>query len=152
MGVRLFLGRADPTTWSVRIKLTEQIGQRVSNGPRNVSSRHETDRFEFGPMYLTKRRKTTRTNNRINKRKILTRSFVFVLTRNDRLIKGTISSWSTCYRPVIFNHCFHLKLGHRFHALLKVCSDRDDVVPLSRKVKNNCINVIYNVMLKIVIK
>ena len=32
--------------------------------------------------------------------------------------------------PVIFSHCVHLKLGHRFHALLKVCSDRDDIVPL----------------------
>ena len=30
--------------------------------------------------------------------------------------------------PVIFSHCVHLKLGHRFHALLKVCSDRDDIV------------------------
>ena len=34
----------------------------------------------------------------------------------------------SCYRcccvnePVIFSHCVHLKLGHRFHALLKVCS------------------------------
>ena len=25
---------------------------------------------------------------------------------------------------------FHLKLGHRFNALLKVCSDRDDTAPL----------------------
>ena len=32
--------------------------------------------------------------------------------------------------PVIFSHCVHLKLGHRFHALLKACSDRDDIVPL----------------------
>ena len=29
-------------------------------------------------------------------------------------------------KPVIFSHCVHLKLGHRFHVLLKVCSDRDD--------------------------
>ena len=42
----------------------------------------------------------------------------------------------SCYRcccinePVIFSHCVHLKLGHRFHALLKVCSDHDDIVPL----------------------
>ena len=28
--------------------------------------------------------------------------------------------------PVIFSHCVHLKLRHRFYALLKVCSDRDD--------------------------
>ena len=32
---------------------------------------------------------------------------------------------------VIFSDCVHLKLGHRFHALLKVCSDRDNIVPLS---------------------
>ena len=31
---------------------------------------------------------------------------------------------------LIFSHCVHLKLGHRFNALLKVCSDRDDIVPL----------------------
>ena len=29
--------------------------------------------------------------------------------------------------PVVFSHCVHLKLEHRFHALLKVCSDRDDI-------------------------
>ena len=36
------------------------------------------------------------------------------------------------HEPVIFSHCIHLtcKLGHRFHALLKECSDRDDSVPL----------------------
>ena len=34
-------------------------------------------------------------------------------------------------QPVIFSHCVHRKLGHRFHAQLKVCSDRDDVVPLN---------------------
>ena len=33
--------------------------------------------------------------------------------------------------PVIVGHCVRLKLGHRFHALLKVCSDRDDGVPLN---------------------
>ena len=32
---------------------------------------------------------------------------------------------------VIFRHGVHLKLGHRFHALLlKVSSDREDIVPL----------------------
>ena len=41
----------------------------------------------------------------------------------------------SCYRcccinePVIFSHCVH-KLGHRFHALLKVYSDCDDSVYL----------------------
>ena len=32
--------------------------------------------------------------------------------------------------PVVFSHCVQLKRGHRFHALLKVCSDRDDIAPL----------------------
>ena len=31
--------------------------------------------------------------------------------------------------PIIFSHCVYLKLGHRFHALLKVCSDSDNIVP-----------------------
>ena len=31
-------------------------------------------------------------------------------------------------KPVIFSHCVHLIVGHRFHALLKVCSDRDDII------------------------
>ena len=37
---------------------------------------------------------------------------------------------SCCYyitEPVISSYCVHLKLGHRFHALLNVCSDRDDI-------------------------
>ena len=33
-------------------------------------------------------------------------------------------------KPVAFSHCVHLKLVHRFHALSKVCSDRDDIAPL----------------------
>ena len=31
---------------------------------------------------------------------------------------------------IIMQPVAHLKLGHRFHALLKVCSDRKDIVPL----------------------
>ena len=31
--------------------------------------------------------------------------------------------------PVIYSHYVHLKLGHRFHALLKVCSRHDNIVP-----------------------
>ena len=31
---------------------------------------------------------------------------------------------------IIFSHSVHLKLGHRFHTLSEVCSDRDDIVPL----------------------
>ena len=34
---------------------------------------------------------------------------------------------------VIFSHCIHLKREHQLHALLKVCIDHDDIVPLSRK-------------------
>ena len=43
------------------------------------------------------------------------------------------SYYSCCSinEPGIFSHCVHLKLGHRFHALLKVFSDRDDIVPLN---------------------
>ena len=33
--------------------------------------------------------------------------------------------------PVIFSHCVHPKLGHRFYALLEVCSDCDDIVPIN---------------------
>ena len=42
------------------------------------------------------------------------------------------SYYRFCYinEPVIFSHCVHLKLGHRFHALLKDCSDRDATAPL----------------------
>ena len=32
------------------------------------------------------------------------------------------------YYHCCFNHCVHLKLGHRFHALLKVDSDHDNIV------------------------
>ena len=31
--------------------------------------------------------------------------------------------------PVMFSRCVYLKTGHRFHALVKVCSDCDDIVP-----------------------
>ena len=42
-----------------------------------------------------------------------------------------ITSYCCCTNePVIFSHSVHLKRGHRFHTLLKVCSDRDDAVPL----------------------
>ena len=39
--------------------------------------------------------------------------------------------------PVICSHGVYLKLGHRFHALLKVCSDRDDTAPLTSKNDQN---------------
>ena len=43
----------------------------------------------------------------------------------------------SCYQcccinePVTFSYCVHLKLGHRFHALLKLCCDHDNAVTLS---------------------
>ena len=37
-------------------------------------------------------------------------------------VKSLLWSWRYC----------PFKLGHRFHALLKVCSDRDDIVPLNK--------------------
>ena len=40
------------------------------------------------------------------------------------------SSYCCINKPVTFSHC-HLKLGHRFHPLLKACSDRDDIVSLT---------------------
>ena len=66
----------------------------------------------------------------------------------DHINRGIIMHWLIIYassmvmillRPVtsasarlwgiIFSHWVNLKLGHRFHALSKVCSDRDDTVP-----------------------
>ena len=38
---------------------------------------------------------------------------------------------------VLFNHCVHFKLGHRFHALLKVCSDCDDIATLTLNTPNH---------------
>ena len=34
-------------------------------------------------------------------------------------------------KHLIFSHWVHFKLGQRFHALLKVCSDRHDTAPLN---------------------
>ena len=52
------------------------------------------------------------------------------LTQWLKRIPHMIRSYHRCCcinEPVIFIHCVHLKLGHRFHALLKVCSDRDEM-------------------------
>ena len=46
----------------------------------------------------------------------------FRLTQWLKIILLLLRKW------VMFTHCVHLKLGHRFHAQLKVCSDRDDAV------------------------
>ena len=48
--------------------------------------------------------------------------------------------------PVIPSHRVHLKLGHRFNALLKVCSDRDDAVPLNSWGSNNSLFKIHTVL------
>ena len=73
----------------------------------------------------------------------------------SRRVKGTISSWSTGHGiwvlvfiltqwlkiiphirrlPLLLHkwasNCVHFKLGHRFHAMLQVCSDRDNTVSL----------------------
>ena len=53
-----------------------------------------------------------------------------------KIIPHMIRSYYRCCcinEPVYFSHCVHLKLGHRFHALLKVYSDRDDTVLLSKQ-------------------
>ena len=62
----------------------------------------------------------------------------FRLTRWLKIIPHMIRLYYRCCcmhvnEPVIFSHCVHLKLGHRFHALLKVCTVRDDIVPLNTK-------------------
>ena len=62
-------------------------------------------------------------------------SATFSWTRWLKIIPHMIRSYyyRCCCRndPVFSSHCVHLKLGHRFYALLKVCSDRDDTVPLT---------------------
>ena len=49
-------------------------------------------------------------------------------------LKKMIRSYDKVILPLLLykwvSHCVHLKLEHRFHALLKVCSNRDDTVPL----------------------
>ena len=60
---------------------------------------------------------------------------VFGVVRVNSLIKNK-TPHDCCIHvhvneSVSFSHCVHLKVGQRFHALLKVCSDRDDTVPLN---------------------
>ena len=55
----------------------------------------------------------------------------FRLTQWLKIIPHMIWSYYRCCcinEPVIFSH---LKLGQQFYALLKVCSDHDDIVPLT---------------------
>ena len=62
------------------------------------------------------------------------KSASFRLTQWLKITPHMLRSHCRCCcinEPVIFSHCVHLKLGHRFHALLKVCSDGDDIVPLT---------------------
>ena len=63
------------------------------------------------------------------------RSASFILTQWLKIIPHMIRSYYRCCyihvnEPVILSHCVHLKLWHRFHALLNVCSDRDNTIPL----------------------
>ena len=53
-----------------------------------------------------------------------------LVTENNTLMIRLYYRCCCLNEPVIFSHCVHLKLGHQFHALLKVYSDRDDIVPL----------------------
>ena len=62
------------------------------------------------------------------------RSASLRLTQWLKMIPHMIRPYYRCCcinEPVIFSHCVHLELGHRFHALLKVCTDRDDIVPFN---------------------
>ena len=66
------------------------------------------------------------------------RSASFKITQWLKIIPHMIRSYYHCCcinEPVIFSHSVDHKLGHRFHALLKVCSDRDDTVYLTKHVK-----------------
>ena len=49
------------------------------------------------------------------------------MTENNTTYDKVILLCCCIDEPVIFSHCV-LKLGHQFHAMLKVCSDRDDIV------------------------
>ena len=62
------------------------------------------------------------------------------MTENNTPHDKVILPYSCCCMKTIFSHCVHLKLGHQFHALLKVCSDSDDIVPFKtyRKCFVNC--------------
>ena len=57
-------------------------------------------------------------------------SFRLTATENNTPPDKVIYCCCCINEPVIFSHCVHPKLGHQFHALLKVWSDRDDIVPL----------------------
>ena len=71
-------------------------------------------------------------NNIVTIDRAWNRSANFRITRWLKIITNIIRSYYRCCcinEPVIFSQCVHLKLGRRFYALLKVCSDRDDIVP-----------------------
>ena len=56
---------------------------------------------------------------------------ISALNRAGGKLLGLVSLECCCINePVFFSNCVQRKLWHRFHALLKVCSDRDDIVPL----------------------
>ena len=63
------------------------------------------------------------------------RSALRIILRYRSVSKSEGHMYHCCCinETVSFSHCVHLKLGHWFHALLKVCFDRDDTVPLINK-------------------
>ena len=80
----------------------------------------------------------------------------FRLTHWLKIILHMIRSYYHCCcinEPVIFSHCVHIKLGHQFHALLKVCYDCDDIVPFKGLVsqKENYKTSNFNVNLMMVL-
>ena len=69
-------------------------------------------------------------NNVVMINRALNRNASCRLSQWLNVIPHMIRSYYRCYwinEPVISSHCVYLKLGHRFHALLKDCSDLDDV-------------------------
>ena len=53
--------------------------------------------------------------------------------RHDQGVESECHNHCCCLNEsVIFSLCVHLKLGHRFHALLKVCSYPAYIVPLTK--------------------
>ena len=62
-------------------------------------------------------------DNVITMNRAWNQSACFTLTQWLKIIPHMIRSYYRCWcinKPVIFSHCAHLKLEHRFHALMKV--------------------------------
>ena len=69
----------------------------------------------------------------------------FRLTQWLKIISHMTRSYYCNMNQSIFSHCVRVKLGHRFHTLLKVCSHRDNTAPLN----NNLIRVIVLILVLI---